>query len=207
MMDFLTLFGIYVAVVLTCIFLVCKYSGQQNNPFNALLSYVTQVSYVHFVSPSNQHLVALLDHMCCIQVHLFSIGSGPFHSSVASEVFTLDFPQTVSSKVCFWIVISFVYHLVFALFHFSFCSFQEQHFHISAYLTRRLCVCRVHLWGVWLLPGDGHQFDKFVGALPSTGHQDLLLLPLHQNRSRFTSVSLPSYKNKPWTFKSVLEKQ
>ncbi|XP_021174661.2 palmitoyltransferase ZDHHC4 [Fundulus heteroclitus] len=42
-MDFLTLFGIYVAVVLTCIFLVCKYSGQQHNPFTTLLSYVTKV--------------------------------------------------------------------------------------------------------------------------------------------------------------------
>ncbi|XP_041830014.1 palmitoyltransferase ZDHHC4 isoform X2 [Melanotaenia boesemani] len=42
-MDFLTLFGIYVGVVLTCIFLVCKYSGQQHSPFNKLLNYVTKV--------------------------------------------------------------------------------------------------------------------------------------------------------------------
>lgn len=42
-MDFLTLFGIYVAVVLTCMFLVCKYSGQQHNPFNTLVAYVTKV--------------------------------------------------------------------------------------------------------------------------------------------------------------------
>ncbi|PWA16153.1 hypothetical protein CCH79_00019440 [Gambusia affinis] len=42
-MDFLTLFGIYVAAVLTCMFLVCKYSGQQHSPFNILLSYVTKV--------------------------------------------------------------------------------------------------------------------------------------------------------------------
>ncbi|XP_072229170.1 palmitoyltransferase ZDHHC4-like [Leuresthes tenuis] len=42
-MDFLTLFAIYVAVVLTCIFLVCKYSGQQQSPFNVLLNHVTKV--------------------------------------------------------------------------------------------------------------------------------------------------------------------
>ncbi|KAM9716051.1 palmitoyltransferase ZDHHC4 isoform 1-T2 [Menidia menidia] len=42
-MDFLVLFSIYVAVVLTCIFLVCKYSGQQQSPFNALLNRVTKV--------------------------------------------------------------------------------------------------------------------------------------------------------------------
>uniref|UniRef100_A0A3P9LUJ7 Palmitoyltransferase n=1 Tax=Oryzias latipes TaxID=8090 RepID=A0A3P9LUJ7_ORYLA len=35
-MDFLTLFAIYVAVMLTCIFLVCKYSGQQHSPLNRL---------------------------------------------------------------------------------------------------------------------------------------------------------------------------
>ncbi|XP_037134979.1 palmitoyltransferase ZDHHC4 [Syngnathus acus] len=33
-MDFLTLFAIYVVVVLTAIILVCKYSGQQQSPFN-----------------------------------------------------------------------------------------------------------------------------------------------------------------------------
>ncbi|XP_041671845.1 palmitoyltransferase ZDHHC4 [Cheilinus undulatus] len=42
-MDFLTLFGIYVVVVLTCIFLVCKYSGQQQTPFNVLFNTITKV--------------------------------------------------------------------------------------------------------------------------------------------------------------------
>ncbi|XP_067100370.1 palmitoyltransferase ZDHHC4 [Osmerus mordax] len=42
-MDFLTLFAIYVVVVLACIALVCKYSGQQQTPFGLLLNSVTRV--------------------------------------------------------------------------------------------------------------------------------------------------------------------
>ncbi|KAM3591844.1 uncharacterized protein V6R79_008239 [Siganus canaliculatus] len=42
-MDFLTLFAIYVAVVLTCIVLVCKYSGQQQTPFSILFNSVAKV--------------------------------------------------------------------------------------------------------------------------------------------------------------------
>lgn len=42
-MDFLTLFTIYVVVVLTCIVLVCKYSGQQQTPFTILLNSVGKV--------------------------------------------------------------------------------------------------------------------------------------------------------------------
>uniref|UniRef100_A0A1A7Z406 Palmitoyltransferase n=2 Tax=Iconisemion striatum TaxID=60296 RepID=A0A1A7Z406_9TELE len=42
-MDFLTLFAIYVVVVLACIIVVCKYSGQQQNPFNTLLSHVLKI--------------------------------------------------------------------------------------------------------------------------------------------------------------------
>ncbi|CAG04472.1 unnamed protein product, partial [Tetraodon nigroviridis] len=43
-MDFLTLFAIYVLVVLTCIVLVCKYSGQQQTPFTTLSTYVGKVA-------------------------------------------------------------------------------------------------------------------------------------------------------------------
>ncbi|XP_061563706.1 palmitoyltransferase ZDHHC4 isoform X1 [Cololabis saira] len=42
-MDFLTLFTIYVVLVLTCIVLVCKYSGQQQSPLHLLLNYITKV--------------------------------------------------------------------------------------------------------------------------------------------------------------------
>lgn len=42
-MDFLTLFGIYVAVVLTCIALVCKYSGHQQTPLGRLFDTATGV--------------------------------------------------------------------------------------------------------------------------------------------------------------------
>ncbi|XP_061912089.1 palmitoyltransferase ZDHHC4 [Entelurus aequoreus] len=42
-MDFLTLFAIYVAVVLTCIVLVCKYSGQKQTPLNIFLSCTAKV--------------------------------------------------------------------------------------------------------------------------------------------------------------------
>lgn len=42
-MDFLTLFAIYVVVVLTCIVLVCKYSGQQQTPFTFLWDSLAKV--------------------------------------------------------------------------------------------------------------------------------------------------------------------
>uniref|UniRef100_A0A8C6U5F4 Palmitoyltransferase n=1 Tax=Neogobius melanostomus TaxID=47308 RepID=A0A8C6U5F4_9GOBI len=42
-MDFLTLFGIYVVVVLTCIVLVCKYSGQQQTPFTLLFDSLAKI--------------------------------------------------------------------------------------------------------------------------------------------------------------------
>ncbi len=45
-MDFLTLFGVYVALVLACIALVCKYSGQQQTPLGLLLDKFTGVSKV-----------------------------------------------------------------------------------------------------------------------------------------------------------------
>ncbi len=45
-MDFLTLFGVYVAVVLTCIALVCKYSGHQQTPLGLLLDKFTGVCKV-----------------------------------------------------------------------------------------------------------------------------------------------------------------
>ncbi|XP_054623704.1 palmitoyltransferase ZDHHC4 [Dunckerocampus dactyliophorus] len=42
-MNFLTLFAIYVAVVLMCMILVCRYSGHQDNPFNILFSCIAKV--------------------------------------------------------------------------------------------------------------------------------------------------------------------
>lgn len=42
-MDFLTLFAVYVLVVLTCIILICKYSGQQQTPFNTLFNCAVKV--------------------------------------------------------------------------------------------------------------------------------------------------------------------
>ncbi|KAJ8246051.1 hypothetical protein GJAV_G00263110 [Gymnothorax javanicus] len=42
-MDFLTLFGIYVVLVLSCIALVCKYSGQQQTPFGKIFSSITKI--------------------------------------------------------------------------------------------------------------------------------------------------------------------
>ncbi|KAM7371064.1 hypothetical protein PAMP_010561 [Pampus punctatissimus] len=42
-MDFLSLFAIYVAVVLTCIIIVCRYSGQQQTPFNILIDFLIKV--------------------------------------------------------------------------------------------------------------------------------------------------------------------
>lgn len=43
-MDFLTLFAVYVAVVLACIALVCKHSGRQQTPLGVLLGSVGKVS-------------------------------------------------------------------------------------------------------------------------------------------------------------------
>ncbi|KAG7506643.1 putative palmitoyltransferase ZDHHC4 [Solea senegalensis] len=42
-MDFLTLFAVYVLLVLSCIVLVCKYSGQQQTPFSILLNFTIKV--------------------------------------------------------------------------------------------------------------------------------------------------------------------
>ncbi|KAG8009033.1 putative palmitoyltransferase ZDHHC4 [Nibea albiflora] len=42
-MDFLTLFAVYVVVVLTCIVLVCKYSGQQQTPFTVISNSIVKV--------------------------------------------------------------------------------------------------------------------------------------------------------------------
>lgn len=42
-MDFLTLFAVYVAMVMTCIVLVCKYSGQQQTAFSVLFDSVGKV--------------------------------------------------------------------------------------------------------------------------------------------------------------------
>lgn len=42
-MDFLTLFAIYVVVVLTCIVLVCKYSGRQQTPFSIISNSIVKV--------------------------------------------------------------------------------------------------------------------------------------------------------------------
>ncbi|XP_056152936.1 palmitoyltransferase ZDHHC4 isoform X1 [Lampris incognitus] len=42
-MDFLTLFAVYVVAVLTCIALVCRYSGRQQTPFTLLLDCVWRV--------------------------------------------------------------------------------------------------------------------------------------------------------------------
>lgn len=42
-MDFLTLFAIYVVVVLACIALVCKYSGQQQTPITIILDFFATV--------------------------------------------------------------------------------------------------------------------------------------------------------------------
>uniref|UniRef100_UPI003AAAA626 palmitoyltransferase ZDHHC4 n=2 Tax=Centroberyx TaxID=88664 RepID=UPI003AAAA626 len=43
-MDFLTLFAVYVAVVLACIALVCRYSGQQQTPFSLLFNYISKLT-------------------------------------------------------------------------------------------------------------------------------------------------------------------
>ncbi|KAJ8413654.1 hypothetical protein AAFF_G00081610 [Aldrovandia affinis] len=42
-MDFLILFAIYVVLVLSCIVLVYKYSGQQQTPFGRIFSYVIKI--------------------------------------------------------------------------------------------------------------------------------------------------------------------
>ncbi|XP_056433115.1 palmitoyltransferase ZDHHC4 [Gadus chalcogrammus] len=43
-MDFLTLFAVYVVVILTCIALVCKYSGQQQTPFGVIFNCISRVT-------------------------------------------------------------------------------------------------------------------------------------------------------------------
>ena len=109
-MDFLTLFAIYVVLVLTCIALVCKYSGQQQTPFNTLLNSVGKVktgeppnSFFHFYKPALSGAVALIspgaekyDRSC-----RFSFtGSRSSYAKMAPNVYTVDLAQAFSSKVC-----------------------------------------------------------------------------------------------------------
>ncbi len=64
-MDFLTLFAIYVVVVLTCIVLVCKYSGQQQTPVSILFNAVGKVRKRAFFScnSTTRRQVVLLDNI------------------------------------------------------------------------------------------------------------------------------------------------
>lgn len=67
---------------------------------------------------------------------------------------------------------------------FIFLSLQEQHVYLPAPGFRRCCLYRVHLWGVQLLQGDGDGSNQSVCALRPSHLQDLLFLPMHQQRSR-----------------------
>lgn len=67
-MDFLTLFAIYVVMVLSCIVLVCRYSGQQQTPFTILINSVGRVRIDAFTFNSKQRrCVALLAYFITIQ--------------------------------------------------------------------------------------------------------------------------------------------
>lgn len=109
-MDFLTLFAIYVVVVVTCIVLVCKYSGQQQTPFSILFNSVGKVRKVEKrvtllaipVTNAEWHCYDTVD--CNAKtisfLFFFCIGDCAINAKMAAKPFTTHFAQTVSSKVC-----------------------------------------------------------------------------------------------------------
>lgn len=85
-MDFLTLFAVYVLVVLTCIALVCKYSGQQQTPFGLLLNFISRVTapfIPEWLQRLSQRCLHRLFHQrtrtfICIQLLLELLAYGEF---------------------------------------------------------------------------------------------------------------------------------
>lgn len=169
-------------------FLVCKYSGQQQSPFNTLFNYVlkvrpTQVS----VLPQNRHVVSLLSYysnpafLRRLSLHSLLSGSRSFHSGLCTDCFIKGLQGQLLSHN------AHSCHIYSSLIV-SHVLFQKQPFHLCAYPAGGRRVRRVHPRGVWLLQGDGHYFNQPLGALCPAAHQDLHILPLHQNRPRFFSM-------------------
>lgn len=110
-MDFLTLFAIYVAVVLSCIVLVCRYSGQQQTPFTILIDSVGRVRVVAFACNSKKtslygavglfyhHTKTLYGLQLKLLTFLFT-GDRTLNTQMAPKAFPGDPAPTVSSKVC-----------------------------------------------------------------------------------------------------------
>ncbi|XP_060883610.1 palmitoyltransferase ZDHHC4 [Labrus mixtus] len=103
MMDFLTLFVIYVIVVLTCIFLVCKYSGQQQTPFSVLFNCLVKV-----VSPFTPTCLQKFTQWCMHRlfhqrnnmfIYLHILLEGVVYAEFSYEVFGFcrDMDTTLSS--------------------------------------------------------------------------------------------------------------
>ncbi|KAM8890557.1 palmitoyltransferase ZDHHC4 [Synchiropus picturatus] len=90
-MDFLTLFAVYVAVVLTCIVLVCKYSGQRQTPFTVVFNCIGKV-----VSPltprwlrdfSRRSLHRLFHQRNNMFIYLHILLEGAVYAEFSYEVF------------------------------------------------------------------------------------------------------------------------
>lgn len=102
-MDFLTLFAIYVALVLTCIFLVCKYSGQQHSPFTVLFDVLAKVRNVErpYDPYLNGRWVALLTRINDVSPQVFAPFTPKWVQRFSQWVFHRLFHQRFVSFICF----------------------------------------------------------------------------------------------------------
>lgn len=90
-MDFLTLFAVYVLVVLTCIILICKYSGQQQTPFDTLFNRLVKV--LALFTPkwlqklSHWTLHTLFHQRSSVFIYLHVLLEGAVYAEFSYEVF------------------------------------------------------------------------------------------------------------------------
>lgn len=90
-MDFLTLFAVYVLFVLICILLVCKYSGQQKNPFdtifNGLLKVLAPITPKWLQRVSHWTLHTLFHQRSNVFIYLHFLLEGAVYAEFTYEVF------------------------------------------------------------------------------------------------------------------------
>ncbi|KAI1896013.1 hypothetical protein AGOR_G00090430 [Albula goreensis] len=90
-MDFLTIFAIYVVVVLSCIVVVCKYSGQQQTPLGRIFSAVIQIIspwIPQWIQQCSRNIVHRLFHQRNrLFLYLHLVLEGAVYAEFSYEVF------------------------------------------------------------------------------------------------------------------------
>lgn len=106
-MDFLTLFAIYVVVLLTCMILVCKFSGQRQTPFTVPFNYLEQVRNVFCFLSFTPHIDTVWRYWADLflfsykdPVNFLFIDCYAVYAKMAPKVFPAGCAHTISSKVC-----------------------------------------------------------------------------------------------------------